>query len=82
MPRLVAEPFTLEPTEAYTLDELDEYVSAFQRLSDEAYDDPEGVKGAPYKAAADQHDEAVFNDPFRWAMTWKAYPRKGGQRAG
>ena len=78
VPRLVPEPFTLEPTESYTLDELDEYVSVFEEMSAEAYEAPEVVKSAPHRAATSRHDEAVFNDPKRWAMTWRAYRRKSG----
>ena len=77
VPRLVPEPFTLEPTESYTLDELDEYVAVFRRMSDEAHADPEGTKGAPYRGATPQRDDAIFDDPERWATTLKAHDRKG-----
>ncbi len=76
VPRLVDEPMTLEPTESLSLDELDEYVAALQAISDEAYADPETLKGAPYRAATDQLPHDQFDDPDRWAMTWRAFKRK------
>ena len=82
VPRLVPEPFTLEPTESYTLDELDEYVAVFQRMSDEAYADPEAAKGGPYRGPTPQRDEAPFNDPERWATTLMAHDRKSGRAGG
>jgi glycine dehydrogenase subunit 2 len=76
VPRLVPEPFTLEPTESYTLEELDEYVAVFEEMSREAYEAPEMVTSAPHRAAAPKRDDAPFNDPQQWAMTWRAYRRK------
>ena len=76
VPRLVDEPMTLEPTESLSLQELDEYVAALQAISDEAYTDPETLKGAPYRAATDQLPAEQFDDPEKWAMTWRAYRRK------
>jgi glycine dehydrogenase subunit 2 len=76
VPRLVDEPMTLEPTESLSLDELDEYVAVLQAISDEAYADPETLKGAPYRAATDQLPHDQFDDPERWAMTWRAFKRK------
>ncbi len=78
VPRLVDEPMTLEPTESLSLDELDEYAAALGAISDEAYSDPETLKGAPYRSATDQLPAGQFDDPDRWAMTWRAYRRKRG----
>ena len=76
VPRLVPAPFTLEPTESYPLEELDEYAAVFEEMSREAYEAPEIIKTAPHRAAAAKRDDAPFNDPQRWAMTWRAYQRK------
>jgi glycine dehydrogenase subunit 2 len=76
VPRLVDEPMTLEPTESLSLEELDEYVGVLQAISDEAYSDPETLKGAPYSAATDQLPPGQFDDPDKWAMTWRAFKRK------
>ena len=76
VPRLVDEPMTLEPTESLSLDDLDAYVSVLKEISEQAYSDPESLKGAPYKSASDQLPQNQFNDPETWAMTWKAYKIK------
>ena len=78
VPRLVDEPMTLEPSESLSLDELDEYAAVLGAISDEAYADPETLKGAPYRSATDQLPAAQFDDPERWAMTWRAFRRKRG----
>ena len=76
VPRLVDEPMTLEPTESLSLNDLDAYVSVLKEISEQAYSDPESLKGAPYKSASDQLPQNQFNDPETWAMTWKAYKTK------
>ena len=78
-PWVVPEPFTLEPTESYTREELDEYIAIMQRVSDEAYSNPELVKTAPHASVVHQHDHAPLDDPERWAITWRAYLRKTGR---
>ena len=77
VPRIVPEPSTLEPTESYTLDELDEYVAVLEEMSREAYEAPEMAKSAPHRDSTTKHeDEAGFSDTRRGAMTWRAYLRK------
>ena len=63
-PWIVPEPMTLEPCETFAREELDEYAAVLGRISDEAYADPEFVKGAPYRCAAHKRDdEPSLNDP-------------------
>jgi len=76
VPRLVAEPITIEPGESYTLDELDECVEIIERIVAEAYEKPEVVKTAPHRASVPVVDEAAAHDPQRWAFTWSAWDRK------
>jgi glycine dehydrogenase subunit 2 len=78
VPRLVPEPFTIEPGESYTLDELDECVDVLARIVEEAYSQPELVKTAPHRASVPRLDEAAADDPARWAFTWTAWDRKQG----
>ena len=76
-PWIVPEPMTLEPCETFAREELDEYAAVLTQIANEAYADPEFVKGAPYHCAAHKrNDEPALNDPDRWATTWKAYLRK------
>jgi glycine dehydrogenase subunit 2 len=68
---------TLEPCETFAREELDEYAGVLTQIANEAYADPEFVKGAPYRCAAHKrNDEPALNDPEKWATTWKAYLRK------
>ncbi len=46
-PWIVPEPFTLEPTESYSKEELDEYVEALEEIAREAYENPEIEKSSP-----------------------------------
>jgi len=75
-PFIVPQPFTVEPTESYSREELDEYVAALEQVSAEAYASPETVKTAPHHSVCHHihHDE--FDDPARWAITWRLYQRK------
>lgn len=75
-PMLVPEPFTIEPGESYSLDELDECIETLKRISDEAYSEPDTVTKAPHRASVAPLDEAAVDDPARWAFTWRAWQRK------
>lgn len=75
-PFIVPEPFTIEPTESYAKDELDEYLQVLEHISDEAYENPEKVKTAPHCSTIHLIDHSYLDDPKKWAMTWKAYRRK------
>ena len=77
-PFVVPEPCTLEPTESFSKDELDEYVAIISHVADEAHTDPELVKSAPHNSTIHSIDHAPLDDPSRWAMTWRAYRRKVG----
>lgn len=76
-PWLIPEPMTLEPCETYSKDDLDEYVAVLQRLSDEAYSDPEILKTAPHNSSSHRrNDMESLDNPNKWATTWTAYLKK------
>ena len=75
-PFVIPEPFTLEPTESYSRAELDEYIAALKRISDEAYESPEMVKGAPHCSVTHRPGHDNLDDPDRWAVTWRSYLKK------
>ncbi|MYW00515.1 aminomethyl-transferring glycine dehydrogenase subunit GcvPB [Streptomyces sp. SID3343] len=75
-PYVVAEPFTLEPTESFSREDLDEYAAILAHVADEARRDPEFVKGAPYNQTIHKIDPTALDDPRQWAPTWRAYVRK------
>jgi glycine dehydrogenase subunit 2 len=75
-PFVVPEPCTLEPTESYSRDELDEYAAILAHVAEEARSDPELVKSAPHNSTVHTIDHTPLDDPDQWAITWRAYKRK------
>ena len=75
-PFIVPEPCTLEPTESYARQELDEYLDIMAHVAQEAYTDPETVKTAPHRSTIHTIDHAPLDDPQQWAVTWRAYKKK------
>ena len=49
-PWIVPEPFTLEPTESFSKDDLDEFAAILKEISRECYEEPETIKSAPHNA--------------------------------
>jgi glycine dehydrogenase subunit 2 len=78
-PWVVPQPFTLEPCESYSKDDIDEYVAVLRQISREAYEDPDLVKGSPYNQVVHKVPEPSIDEPERIAVTWRAYLRKKGQ---
>jgi len=75
-PWIIPQPFTIEPTESYSKDELDEYLAALEKVVEEAYQDPEKVKNAPYRSVVHKIDQSSLDDPQRWAISWRSYLKK------
>jgi glycine dehydrogenase subunit 2 len=75
-PFVVPEPCTLEPTESFSKDELDEYLAIMAHVAEEARTDPDLVKTAPHNSTIHTIDHAPLDDPSKWAMTWRAYRKK------
>lgn len=64
-PLIVKEALMIEPTEGETKFNLDRIASAFKEISDQAYEDPEIVKNAPYLTAISRLDEfALAKNPI------------------
>jgi len=80
-PFIVPEPCTLEPTESYSREELDEYAAILAHVAEEARTNPELVKTAPHNSTIHTIDHAPLDDPNQWAMTWRAYKRKVQKQA-
>jgi glycine dehydrogenase subunit 2 len=75
-PWLIPEPFTPEPCETYSKADIDYWCAVLEKVSEEAYTDPELVRSAPHNSSNHKVDWDGFNDPVRWAMSWRAYKRK------
>ena len=78
-PFIVPQPCTLEPTESYAKDELDEYAGILAHVAGEARTDPELVKTAPHRSTIHSIEHEPLDDPERWAVTWRAYRKKMGK---
>ena len=77
-PWIVPEPFTPEPCETYSKADIDYWAAVLQKVCEEAYEDPELIKSAPHRSSNHKENPEVFNDPEKWAMSWRAYKRKRG----
>lgn len=75
-PYLIPSPFTLEPTESYSKDELDEYINVMEHIANEARTNPQIVKTAPHRSVVSKIDYAPLDKPEEWCMTWRLYNKK------
>ncbi len=75
-PWLIPEPFTPEPCETYSKADIDYWIAVLEKVSEEAYSNPELIKSAPHNSSNHRIVFDGFNDPDKWAMSWKAYKRK------
>lgn len=75
-PYIVPQPFTLEPTESYSVAELDEYAAVLAEVAREARQTPEVVRTAPHNQTVHHTHHDDLDDAARWAVTWRAYQRK------
>lgn len=80
-PWLLPEPFTPEPGELWSKEDIDRWIDVLALVIDEAYEDPETVKTAPHRQAIHQVDGSRVNEPERWATTWRAHRRKAAAMA-
>ena len=75
-PYVVPEPATIEPTEAYSRADLDEFVQIMAQVAHEARTTPELVRSAPHNCPTKRVHDEYLEDPKRWAITWRAWQRK------
>jgi glycine dehydrogenase subunit 2 len=75
-PYVVPQPFTLEPTESYSMAELDEYAAVLAEVAREARETPDVVRTAPHNQSIHHASHDDLDDPDRWAITWRAYRKK------
>ena len=73
-PRIISEPFTPEPVESYSKDDIDEFVDAYCQIAEEAYTTPQVIKEAPHHAALGSRiQEDGLTEWKKFATTWRAY---------
>lgn len=78
-PPIVPEPFTPEPPESNSKEDIDSFADAVEQISNEAYSKPEIFEDAPHNCCIGRIDLTPARDPKKWAMTWRAYLRKHGE---
>ncbi|SHH81210.1 glycine dehydrogenase subunit 2 [Clostridium collagenovorans DSM 3089] len=75
-PYIVPSPFTLEPTETTSKEDMDEYIEAFKHIVNEAYTNPKIVKTAPHNSVVHKIDCTDLDIPEKWCVTWRSYLKK------
>ncbi len=81
-PWVVPEPFTPEPGEMWSKEDIDYWIDVLAHVCEEAYSDPQIVQTAPHNQAIHKLDYTGANDPDRWATTWRALPAQARARGG
>lgn len=74
-PWIVDEPFTPEPCESYSKDDIEYWAAVMEQISAEAYTDPELVKQSPHNGPISKIDETPMMDAEKCAVTYKQYKR-------
>lgn len=78
-PFVVPEPCTLEPTEAYSKEDLDEYAQIIRCVAAEATEQPEVVKAAPHRSCVHKVlDVGALEDIEHAQLSWRARKRLQG----
>jgi len=77
-PWVVPEPFTLEPCESYSKDDIDEYVAVLRKVAEEARETPELVKSAPHNSVVHKVVAPAIDEPERIAPTWRVHKKRRG----
>jgi len=76
-PLIVHEALMIEPTETTSREELDAYVEALKRISEEAYANPEVVREAPHNTAVKRVDDVLAAK--KPVITWRMYRESEGR---
>lgn len=75
-PWIVPEPFTPEPCETYSRDDLDEFARVFEQISKEAYENPALIKTAPHNSTIGRCPDVDLNDYENFATTYRAFKKQ------
>jgi glycine dehydrogenase subunit 2 len=79
-PLIVEEALMVEPTETAEKEELDRFVDAMQKISQEAYTKPEKVLSAPHNTSVTRLDEVKASHPKTMTLSWRAHLKRQGLR--
>ena len=78
-PQIVDEALMIEPTETESVESLDRLVEVMMKVADEAYSNPEQVKGAPYSTSVTRIDEAKASHPETMCLSWRMKRNRGSR---
>jgi glycine cleavage system P protein (glycine dehydrogenase) subunit 2 len=72
-PLIVEEAMMVEPTETVSRLELDAMITAFEKISNEAYSNSDQPKTSPHATSVTRIDEAKANRPKTMELTWASH---------
>ncbi|MGB9676664.1 MAG: aminomethyl-transferring glycine dehydrogenase subunit GcvPB, partial [Candidatus Bathyarchaeales archaeon] len=79
-PLIVEEALMIEPTETFEKEELDRFAEAMQKISEEAYANPEIVLKAPHNTAVPRLDEVKASHPRTMTLSWRMHQKRMAQK--
>lgn len=74
-PETIPQPFTPEPAESYSKEDIEEWAAVMAELSREARESPEVVRTAPHRGVITRMDDLAWDEDERTCVTWRAWPR-------
>lgn len=80
-PWIIPEPFTLEPCESYSKDDIDEYLAILRQISKECYENPEIIENAPHNAPIHKLLKTELDDFDEVAVTWRQWKKRKQKRS-
>ena len=78
-PLIVDEALMIEPTESFEKEEIDRFIEAIKKISEEAYTQPNVVLNAPNSTSVGRIDEAKASHPKTMSLSWRMYCKKKNQ---
>ena len=78
-PPIVEEAFMVEPTEAFGVEDLDEFARAMEAILEEAEREPGEVLKAPYNTAVRRVDEVRASHPKTMVLSWRMLKAREGK---
>ena len=79
-PLIVDEALMIEPTETADKEEMDRFVDAVKKISEEAYTKPEEVLEAPHNTSVTRLDEVKASHPKTMALSWRMHLKRQGAK--
>ena len=80
-PHVIPEPFTPEPSDSHSKEDIDEWAAVMRQISKEAYEEPEKVKSAPHRGITRAVDESAMLLHEKCMFTYKKFKKvKAGEK--